>query len=109
MHLMGAAFTAAAFYVPAWKAGLGNGNDIGGLVAAILSGSGGFGKFLLVTMALSSPSASTPSMYSVCTSFMTMAAAFAKVPRFVYAVISTAMYEKNMGSSLVPVLGLGWR
>lgn len=91
MHLMGAAFTAAAFYVPAWKAGLGNGNDVGGLVAAILSGTGGFGKFLLVAMALTSPSASAPTIYSVCTSFMTMSAQFARVPRFIYAIISTAV------------------
>ena len=91
MHLVGGAFTAAASYVPEWEAGLGNGNDVGGLIAATLSGAGGFGKFLIVLMALTTPSASTPTMYTVCTSFMTISPVFAKVPRFIFAVISTAM------------------
>ena len=92
MHLMGAAFTAAALHVPAWEAGLGNGNDVGGLIAAVLSGAGGWGKFLVVIMALTTPSASALSMYSVCTSFMTISAVFARIPRFIHAIISTAMY-----------------
>jgi purine-cytosine permease-like protein len=92
MHLVGAAFTAAAPYVPAWEAGLGNGNDVGGLIAAALAGAGGFGKFLVVCMALTTPSASTPTMYTVCTSFMTISPVFERVPRFIFAVISTAMY-----------------
>lgn len=91
MHLVGAAFTAAAPHVPAWGAGLGNGNDVGGLIAAVLRGAGGFGRFLVVCMALTTPSASTPTMYTVCTSFMTISPVFARVPRFVYAVVSTAM------------------
>ncbi|EKM56674.1 uncharacterized protein PHACADRAFT_207869 [Phanerochaete carnosa HHB-10118-sp] len=91
MHLVGGAFTAAAPYVPAWQAGLGNGNDIGGLVAAVLAGAGGFGKFLVVCMALTTPSASTPSMYTACTSLMTIWRGFEKVPRFLFAIISTAI------------------
>ena len=91
VHMVGAVFTAAAVYVPSWNAGLGNGNDVGGLIAAILDPLGGFGKFLLVLLALTVPSASAPTMYTVCTSFMTIAKVFARVPRFVFAVISTAM------------------
>ncbi|OCH88731.1 hypothetical protein OBBRIDRAFT_733921 [Obba rivulosa] len=90
-HLLGAAFTAAAFSVPAWGAGLGNGNNIGGLVAAILEPAGGFGKFLLVLVALTSPSACAPTMYTACMSFMTIAPVFAKIPRFLFAIISTAI------------------
>lgn len=90
-HLIGAAFTAAAVYVPSWNAGLAGGNDVGGLVAAILSPTGGFGKFLLVLLALTTPSASAPTMYTVCTSFMTIAPVFARVPRFVFAIVATAV------------------
>ncbi|KIP09966.1 hypothetical protein PHLGIDRAFT_289936 [Phlebiopsis gigantea 11061_1 CR5-6] len=99
MHLVGAAFTAAAPYVPAWSAGLGNGNNVGGLIAAALSGAGGFGKFLVVCMALTTPSASTPTMYTVCTSFMTISPVFARIPRFIFAIISTAI--------LIPVAIVG--
>lgn len=92
MHLVAGAFTAAAPYVPAWQAGLGNGNDVGGLIAATLAPAGGFGKFLVVCMALATPSASTPAMYTVCTSLMTVWHGFARVPRFLLAIVSTAMY-----------------
>ncbi|OBZ65621.1 Purine-cytosine permease fcyB [Grifola frondosa] len=98
-HMLGAAFTAASVSVPAWKAGLGDGNDVGGLIAAILAPTGRFGKFMLVLTALTAPSACAPTMYTVCTSFMTIAPIFAKIPRFVIATISTAI--------LIPVAIVG--
>ncbi|KAI0657590.1 permease for cytosine/purines, uracil, thiamine, allantoin-domain-containing protein [Cubamyces menziesii] len=82
---------AAMSSVPAWGAGLGDGNDVGGLVAAVLAPTGGFGKFLLVLLSLTAPSACAPSMYTVCTSFMTVHRSFARVPRFVIAIVSTAV------------------
>ncbi|PSS34234.1 hypothetical protein PHLCEN_2v1744 [Hermanssonia centrifuga] len=54
--MIGAAFTAAANYVPSWNEGLGGTGNVGGLFAAILAPSGGFGKFLLVLIALTTPS-----------------------------------------------------
>ena len=60
VHMIGAAFTAAALSVPSYSEGIGNGNDVGGLVAAVLEPVGGFGKFLLVLMALTVPSAILP-------------------------------------------------
>jgi purine-cytosine permease-like protein len=91
VHILGAAFTAAALYVPTWNAGLNGANNVGGLVAAVLEPTGGFGKFLLVLMCLTTPSASAPTMYTICTSFMTIAPIFGRIPRFVFAVVSTAM------------------
>ena len=88
-HLLGAAFAAAARTVPAWEAGIGDGNDVGGLVAAILAPTGGFGKFLLVLLSLTAPSACAPTMYTVCMSFMTVHRSFARLPRFVVATVST--------------------
>ncbi|KAL4253400.1 purine-cytosine permease (2.A.39) family protein [Abortiporus biennis] len=90
-HMMGAAFTAASFSIPEWQAGLGNGNDVGDLIAAILQPAGGFGKFLLVLLALTTPSACAPTMYTVCTSLMTISPVFARIPRFVIAIVSTAI------------------
>lgn len=64
MHTLGAAFGVAAVGVPSYTKGFNNGNDIGGLVAAVLEPTGGFGKFCLVLMALSVPAACAPTMYS---------------------------------------------
>ncbi|KAI0634352.1 permease for cytosine/purines, uracil, thiamine, allantoin-domain-containing protein [Trametes polyzona] len=89
VHMLGAAFGATALSVPSWEAGLGNGNDVGGLVAAILAPTKGFGKFLLVLLSLTAPSACAPTMYTVCTSFMTIHRNFAHMPRFLIAVVST--------------------
>ena len=89
--MLGAAFAAAAPAVPEWEASFDNGNNVGGLFEAVLSPAGGFGKFLVVCMALTTPSASTPAMYTVCTSLMTIWHGFEKVPRFLFAIISTAM------------------
>ncbi|KAI1792437.1 permease for cytosine/purines, uracil, thiamine, allantoin-domain-containing protein [Ganoderma leucocontextum] len=88
-HMLGAAFSAASLSVPSWRAGLGDGND------PVLAPTGKFGKFLLVLLSLTAPSACAPTMYTVCTSFMTIHRAFARLPRFVVAVIST----------IVPLIG----
>ncbi|TBU25726.1 permease for cytosine/purines, uracil, thiamine, allantoin-domain-containing protein [Dichomitus squalens] len=98
-HMLGAAFAAASQSVPSWSSGLGDGNDVGGLIAAVLAPTGKFGKFLLVWLSLTAPSACAPSMYTACTSFMTIHRAFARLPRFVVAVISTAI--------LIPVAIVG--
>ncbi|OSD08769.1 cytosine-purine permease [Trametes coccinea BRFM310] len=98
-HMLGAAFAAAAPGVPSWNAGFDEGNSVGGLVEAVLSASGGFGKFLTVLVALSIPSACAPAMYTFASSLMTIHAWFARVPRYVYAVISEAI--------LIPVAIVG--
>lgn len=106
--MIGAAFAAAAPGVPLWAEAFEGGGSLGGLISAILSPLGGFGKFLVVCISLSIPSACAPTMYSFgtsspsnvaseCevgesgTSFMAIAPIFAKVPRYVFALISTAM------------------
>ncbi|KAA1476145.1 purine-cytosine permease [Dentipellis sp. KUC8613] len=98
-HMLGAAFAAGAPAVPSWKAGLGDGNDVGGLLESVLAMSGGFGKFLTVVIALTIPSAVAPTMYSLGTSFMAVTPLFARIPRYVYAVVSTAI--------LIPVAIVG--
>ena len=62
--MIGAAFAAAAPGVPSWAAGFKGGNDMGGLIAAVLAPAGGFGKFLLVLIAASTSSACAPTIYS---------------------------------------------
>ena len=62
--MLGAAFAAATPAVPSWKSGFNDGDNIGGLISAILAPTGGFGKFLVVLLALSVPSACAPTMYT---------------------------------------------
>ncbi|OBZ77733.1 Phosphatidylinositol N-acetylglucosaminyltransferase gpi3 subunit [Grifola frondosa] len=98
-HMLGAAFAAAAPFVPSWKIGFDNGNSVGGLLEAVLSSSGGFGKFLTVLVALSVPSACAPTMYTFGSSFMTIHPLFARIPRYVYTIVSEAI--------LIPVAIVG--
>ncbi|KAI0316074.1 cytosine-purine permease [Amylostereum chailletii] len=89
--MLGAAFAAGASSVPSWQEGLGNGSNVGGLVGAILAEAGGFGKFLTVMVALTVPSACAPTMYSFGTSFMTVWPLLARVPRYLYGFVATAV------------------
>ncbi|KAF9003919.1 purine-cytosine permease [Cyathus striatus] len=98
-HMLGAAFAAASPGVPSWEAGFDNGNDVGGLIGAILAPANGFGKFLIVMISLSVPSACAPTMYTFGMSFMTISPFFAKIPRYVFTLISEAI--------LIPVAIIG--
>ncbi|KAM5532151.1 hypothetical protein V8D89_014176 [Ganoderma adspersum] len=98
-HMLGAAFAAAAPLVPEWEAGFDNGNSVGGLVEAVLSPAGGFGKFLTVVVALFIPSACAPTMYTFASSFMTIHAWLGRVPRYIYTIISEVI--------LIPVAIVG--
>ena len=62
--MIGAGFSAAAPGIPSWSTGFQEGNNVGGLLAAVLAPAGGFGKFLLVLLALSTSSACCPTIYS---------------------------------------------
>ncbi|EMD34672.1 hypothetical protein CERSUDRAFT_97258 [Gelatoporia subvermispora B] len=98
-HMLGAAFAASAPSVPAWNAGFDAGNNVGGLVEAVLAPAGKFGKFLTVLVALSTPSACAPTMYTFGSSFMAITPYAARVPRYVYTIISEAI--------LIPVAIVG--
>lgn len=100
-HLTGAAFAAAVPEIPAWKENPEPGYNVGQLLAVILSPAGFFGKFLLVLLALSTSSACAPTMYTFGTSFMTIAPFLARLPQYVFAVLSAAI--------LIPVAILGGR
>ncbi|CAK5272154.1 unnamed protein product [Mycena citricolor] len=89
--VLGAAFAAAAPNIPAWNTGYQAGNDLGGLVAATLQPVGGFGKVLIVSMALAITALTLPSMYSFGFSLMNVTPYFARVPQYVYVVIATIL------------------
>lgn len=91
--MLGATFAAVALSgtVPAWQTGFDSGSNVGGLFEAVLSPAGGFGKFMTALCALTIPSACAPTMYTFSSSLMTISYYFARVPRYVYALISAAM------------------
>ncbi|KAF8217669.1 cytosine-purine permease [Mycena galopus ATCC 62051] len=91
LGLVGAAFAAAAPGVPSWAAGYDKGNDLGGLISAVLEPTGGFGKFLVAIMALAISAPNAPAMYSFGISLMNVSGVFAKIPRYVYAIIATGI------------------
>ncbi|KAF9260611.1 cytosine-purine permease [Marasmius fiardii PR-910] len=90
-HIIGAALAAAAPAVPAWQAGLEDGQNFGNFLAVVLDPVGGFGKFLVVIATLTLPAQSATSMYSFGVSFMSVSFIFTKIPRYVYSVIATAV------------------
>ena len=92
VHFLGAIFASCAPFVPAWDAGFEDGSNVGGLINAVLSPLGGFGKFLTVLLALSIPSACAPTMYTFGSSFMTIGNYFSMIPRYVFVIVSEAMY-----------------
>ena len=89
--MLGAAFAASAPVVPAWREGLGDGSNAGGLTGAILAEAGGFGKFMTVVLALSTSAACIQTMYTFGNSLMTVWPVFARVPRYVYGFVATGM------------------
>jgi purine-cytosine permease-like protein len=76
--------------VPDWEAGYTDGN-VGGLLNAMLSPAGGFGKVLVVLLSLSVTAANAPTIYSICIDFQTLIPPLAVVPRYVFSVFATAV------------------
>ncbi|KAF9527464.1 cytosine-purine permease [Crepidotus variabilis] len=90
-HIIGAVFAAAAPGIPSWDAGFEGGTNVGGLLAAVLSPAGGFGKFLLFFIALSTSCACAPTMYTFGISFMAISSFFARIPRYIFVIVSEAI------------------
>ncbi|KAG2092522.1 cytosine-purine permease [Suillus discolor] len=92
-------FAAAAPNVPVWNGGFNNSSSVGGLFYSVLLPTGAFGKILVTLVALTTPSACAPTMYTFSTSFMAVAPWFAGIPRWIYILISEAV--------LIPVAIIG--
>ncbi|KAG5953269.1 hypothetical protein E4U53_006197 [Claviceps sorghi] len=87
---LGAAIAGALPNNPAW----GQGNEaygIGGVLAAMLSSAGGFGKFVVVLQSLSLLGNTCSSFYAITLNFQALAPIFFRVPRYLFAVITTAV------------------
>ncbi|KAN0107482.1 NCS cytosine-purine permease [Russula decolorans] len=90
IQCLGAAAAISAPSVTGWKAGFTDGN-VGGLLNAMLSPVGGFGKFLMVVLSLSMTGNNAPTIYSMGIAFQTLVPPFAAVPRYVFSVLATVV------------------
>ena len=88
--ILGAAIGGAIPNVESWNDGYEK-FGIGGVVAVMLTPAGGFGKFVLVILALSVIGNIAISMYSVALCLQMILPFFAKIPRFVFIVIVMAL------------------
>ncbi len=90
LQCLGAAAAISAPSIPEWNAGYTDGN-VGGLINAILSPVGGFGKFLMVLLSLSVTGSNTPTTYSMCMELQVLIPPLVAVPRYVLSVVATVV------------------
>ncbi|SCZ89419.1 BZ3500_MvSof-1268-A1-R1_Chr9g10404 [Microbotryum saponariae] len=67
-------------------------DSLGGIVGAILGPIGGFGKFLLVLLGLSTIASNAPNTYSGSLAMQSLAPPLLKIPRIFFVVLFTAIY-----------------
>jgi len=76
--------------VPSWHTGYGSGN-VGGLLEAMLSPTGNFGKFLTVLLSLSVTANIAATFYSVSINIQLFIPWLVVVPRYVFSLLATAV------------------
>lgn len=85
---LGAAIGGAIPNVPGWQEAFDK-NQIGGVLGAMLAPVNGFGRFLLVVLALSLLANMSSTMYAITLNFQMIMPL--RVPRYVYSVVTTAI------------------
>lgn len=90
IQCLGAAFAVSIPLVPSWSAAYAD-QSFGDLFVAVLSPTGGFGKFLIVLLSLSVTANIAPTMYSFGLTFQVFFPFCAHLPRYVFSVLATAI------------------
>ena len=90
LMVLGAAIGGAVMNVPSWEAGY-NSTSAGGVLAAMLEPAGGFGKFLVVLIALAILGNLAATMYSITLNFQLLIPWLVHIPRFLFAIVITAI------------------
>ncbi|KAH0834778.1 cytosine-purine permease [Lanmaoa asiatica] len=91
LECLGAAAVLAAPSVDSWSTGYGPDGNVGGLLEAMLSPVGNFGKFLTVMLSLSVTANIACTLYSMCFNFQVVVPKLARVPRYVFSIVGTAI------------------
>ncbi|KAF5341318.1 hypothetical protein D9758_016174 [Tetrapyrgos nigripes] len=93
LQILGAAVASVAPLIPSWNDGwnLGGPSNVGGLLQAMLSPVGNFGKFLTVLLSLSVTADIATTLYSMCLNFQILIPKLVVVPRYVFSLVATAI------------------
>ena len=87
---LGAAIAGALPNVPEWQAAYDE-TLVGGILAAMVSSAGGFGKFVVAVLALTLLGNTGGTMYAITLNFQTLVPWLVRVPRYVFALVVTAI------------------
>jgi purine-cytosine permease-like protein len=79
--------------------------NVGGLINAMLSPIGKFGKILMVFLSLSVTAHLAPTIYSICIDLQALIPPLVVVPRYVLSVFVTALYCKSYHFKLLTAHG----
>jgi purine-cytosine permease-like protein len=83
---LGSAIAGALPNNPSWQAAYDE-NLIGGVLAAMVSRLGGFGKFVVVVLSLTLLGNTAGTMYAITLNFQTLVPWLIRVPRYVFAIV----------------------
>jgi purine-cytosine permease-like protein len=87
---LGAAIGGALANTPEWTAAY-KSTSVGGVLAAMLQPAKGFGKFLVVILALSLLGNVSGTMYAITLNFQTLMPFLIRIPRYVFSILVTAI------------------
>ncbi|KAI1371590.1 permease for cytosine/purines, uracil, thiamine, allantoin-domain-containing protein [Hypoxylon crocopeplum] len=90
LMVLGAAIAGAVTSNPEWEAGY-EATQVGGVLAAMLSRAGGFGKFVVVILSLTLLGNIAATMYSITLNFQILIPQLVVVPRYMFSVVVTAI------------------
>lgn len=91
LETLGLGLISALGSVPAWNTAFNNGS-VGGLLAAVVSPLGGFGKLILALIALSIVANNIPNDYSLGLSVQVFGRTFQRVPRYIWTLVGAVIY-----------------
>ncbi|KAI1656018.1 permease for cytosine/purines, uracil, thiamine, allantoin-domain-containing protein [Daldinia decipiens] len=90
LMVLGASIGGAINSIPEWEAGY-ESTQVGGVLAAMLSRAGGFGKFVVVVLSLTLLGNIAATMYSITLNFQILIPQLVVVPRYMFSVVITAI------------------
>ncbi|KAH6989532.1 permease for cytosine/purines, uracil, thiamine, allantoin-domain-containing protein [Ilyonectria sp. MPI-CAGE-AT-0026] len=90
LMVLGAAIAGALPNVPEWSEAYDQ-NLVGGILAAMLSSAGGFGKFVVVILSLTLLGNTGGTMYAITLNFQTLIPGLIKIPRYAFAIVVTVI------------------
>ena len=102
MQCLGAACAIAAPTVPSWAAAF-EGDNVGGLLAEMLSPVGTFGKILVVLLAINLTSNNAATFYSITLNFQILVPRLVVLPRYLLSLAATAMYVDYQTTPRLPI------